>query len=133
MPVKIFIDTNIVIYALGPHSAKTDRAASLFVPQPTISTQVLSETANVALKKLAMSLPDVRKLLITLESLCRVETITSACLHRALHIVERYGFSWYDSLIAASALEAGCDTLYTEDMQHGQVLEEKLTVTNPFQ
>jgi predicted nucleic acid-binding protein len=133
MPVKVFIDTNIVIYALGPYSEKTDRAASLFVPQPTISTQVLSETANVALKKLAMPMPDARKLLIALESLCRVETITSACLHRAFNIVERYGFSWYDSLIAASALEAGCDTLYTEDMQHGQMLEEKLTVTNPFQ
>jgi predicted nucleic acid-binding protein len=133
MPAKVFIDTNIVIYALGPHSEKTDRAASLFVQQPTISTQVLSETANVALKKLAMPLLDARKLLLTLESLCRVEIITSACLHRALNIAERYGFSWYDSLIVASALEAGCDALYTEDMQHGQVLEAKLTVTNPFQ
>jgi predicted nucleic acid-binding protein len=133
MPGKVFVDTNIVIYALGPRSAKADRAASLFVPQPTISTQVLSETANVALKKLAMPMSDARKLLITLESLCRVEMITSACLHRAFGIVERYGFSRYDSLIVATALEAGCDTLYTEDMQHGQVLEEKLTVTNPFQ
>jgi predicted nucleic acid-binding protein len=74
-----------------------------------------------------------KELLITLESLCRVEIITSACLHRAFDIAGQYGFSWYDSLIAASAFEAGCDTLYTEDMQHGQVIEAKLTVTNPFQ
>jgi predicted nucleic acid-binding protein len=132
MPAKVFIDTNIVIYALGPHSEKTDRAASLFVRQPTISTQVLSETANVALKKLAMPLPEARKLLTTLESMCRVEIITSTCLHSAPDITERYKFAWYDSLIVAAALAAGCDTLYTEDLQHGQVIEDILTVTNPF-
>jgi predicted nucleic acid-binding protein len=132
MPAKVFIDTNIVIYALGPHSEKTERASLLFIERPTISTQVLSETANVALKKLAMPMPEARKLIITLESLCRVEIITSACLQRAFDITERYGFSWYDSLVAASALEAGCDTLYTEDLQHGQLIDNKLTITNPF-
>jgi predicted nucleic acid-binding protein len=53
-------------------------------------------------------------------------------MQRALDIVGRYGFSWFDSLIVATALDAGCDTLYTEDLQHGQVIEGKLTVTNPF-
>jgi predicted nucleic acid-binding protein len=132
MPAKTFIDTNIVIYALGPNSPKTSFTAPLFVSTPTISTQVLSETANVALKKLALSLSETRKLLTKLESLCRVELIVPATMHRALDIVERYGFSWYDSLIVATAIEAGCDTLYTEDLQHGQVIDSSLTVTNPF-
>lgn len=132
MPAKVFIDTNIVIYALGQNSTKTTQAAALFAQYPTISTQVLSETANVALRKLALPLAETRKLLTTLESMCRVEMIASACLHRALDITERYGFSWYDSLIVATALEAGCDTLYTEDMQHGQVINGTLTITNPF-
>jgi len=105
MPVKAFIDTNIVIYALGQSSAKTVLAAPL------------SET---------------RRLLAMLEATCRVEIITPATMQRALDIAGRYGFSWFDSLIVASAIEAGCDTLYTEDLQHGQLIEGKLTVTNPF-
>ncbi len=132
MPAKAFIDTNIVIYALGPNSAKASLAAPLFTHHPTISTQVLSETANVALKKLAMPLSETGKLLAMLETTCRVEIVTPSTMHRALVIAGRYGFSWFDSLIIATALEAGCDTLYTEDLHHGQVIEGKLTLTNPF-
>ncbi len=132
MPVKAFIDTNVVIYALGPNSTKASIAAPLFTTHPTISTQVLSETANEASKKLALPAPEIRKLLTTLESMCRVEIVIPATMHLALEIAERYGFSWYDSLIVATAIDAGCDTLYTEDLQHGQVIEGKLTVTNPF-
>ncbi|EQD42073.1 PilT domain-containing protein, partial [mine drainage metagenome] len=124
MPAKAFIDTNVVIYALGPNSAKAALAASLFIHHPAISTQVLSETANVALKKLALPLSETGKLLAMLETTCRVEIVTPATLQRALDIAGRYGFSWFDSLIIASALEAECDTLYTEDLQHGQVIED---------
>lgn len=132
MPAKAFIDTNIVIYALGPQSPKAALAAPLFASNPTISTQVLSETANVALKRLALPFAETRKLLSTLQSLCRVEIIVPSTLNRSFDIAERYGFSWYDSLIVATALEAGCTTLYTEDLHHGQVIEGKLTITNPF-
>lgn len=132
MPAKAFIDTNIVIYSLGPNSSKATLAAPLFAHHPTISTQVLSETANVALKKLAMPLSETSKLLAMLEATCRVEIVTPATMQRALDIVGRYRFSWFDSLIVATALEAECDTLYTEDLQHGQVIEGKLTVINPF-
>jgi predicted nucleic acid-binding protein len=132
MPAKAFIDTNIVIYALGPQSSKASLAAPLFASNPTISTQVLSETANVALKRLALPISETRKLLLTLESLCRVEIIVPSTLNLAFDITERYGFSWYDSLSVASALEAGCDTLYTEDLHHDQLIEGRLTVTNPF-
>jgi predicted nucleic acid-binding protein len=132
MPAKAFIDTNIVIYSLGPNSAKASLVAPLFAHHPTISTQVLSETANVAIKKLALPLSETGKLLAMLEATCRVEIVTPATMRRTLDIAGRYGFSWYDSLIVATALEAGCDTLYTEDLHHGQVIEGKLTVTNPF-
>lgn len=47
-------------------------------------------------------------------------------------LAERYGYSHYDSLILATALMIGCDTLYTEDMQHGQVINQQLTLLNPF-
>ena len=132
MPAKVFIDTNVVIYALGPTSTKAGLASPLFAANPTISTQVLSETANVASKRLGLPTAEIRKLLTTLESMCRVEIVIPATMHLALGIAERYGFSWYDSLIIATALDAGCDTLYTEDLQHGQLIEGRLTVTNPF-
>lgn len=132
MSAKVFIDTNIVIYSLGQNSTKATQAAPLFAQHPTISTQVLSETANVALKKLAMPLSETSKLLEMLEATCKVEIVTPATMQRALDIAGRYRFSWFDSLIVASALDAGCDTLYTEDLQRGQVIEGKLTVTNPF-
>ena len=93
MPAKAFIDTNIVIYALGSSSAKVKLAAPLFMHHPTISTQVLSETANVALKKLALPLSETGKLLAMLEATCRVEVVTPTTLRSALDIAERYGFS----------------------------------------
>ena len=76
MPGKIFIDTNIVIYALGQASTKAHLAAPLFVGSPYISTQVLSETANVASKRLALSVSETRKLITSLEAMCRVEIIS---------------------------------------------------------
>lgn len=132
MPGKCFIDTNVVLYSLGKESSKAHVAAPLFVGLPSISTQVLSETANVASKRLGLSVADVRKLIISLEAMCRVELISLATIHKALAVRERYGFSWYDSLILASALESGCDVLYSEDMQHGQLIEDRLRIVNPF-
>lgn len=93
---------------------------------------MLSETANVASKRLALSVSETRKLIISLEAMCRVKIISLATIHTALDIRERYGFSWYDSLIVAAALEAGCDTLYSEDMRNGQEIEGRLRIINPF-
>jgi predicted nucleic acid-binding protein len=64
--------------------------------------------------------------------MCTVELVTLPTVHVALDIRERYGFSWYDSLIVAAALESNCDLLYSEDMQHGQIIEGRLSIVNPF-
>ena len=132
MPGKIFIDTNVVIYALGQASTKAHIAAPLFVGSPSISTEVLSETANVASKRLGLPVSEIRKLINSLEAMCRIEIISLTTIHKALDIRERYFFSWYDSLIVATALEVGCDILYSEDMQNGQEIEGRMRVVNPF-
>lgn len=132
MPSKIFIDTNVIVYSLGQASTKVHLAAPLFVGLPTISTQVLSETANVASKRLGLTVSDIRKLITSLEAMCRVEIVSLVTIHKALDIRERYSFSWYDSLIVATAIESGCDTLYSEDMQNGQEIEGRLRIVNPF-
>jgi predicted nucleic acid-binding protein len=79
-----------------------------------------------------MAVSDIRRLVAWLESTCAVEIITLASIHLAQDVRERYGFSWYDSLIIASALEADCGQLFSEDMQHGQVISDRLTIVNPF-
>ncbi|MGR8934501.1 MAG: PIN domain-containing protein [Gammaproteobacteria bacterium] len=132
MPDKIFIDTNIIIYSLGKNSTKAHLAAPLFLNSPTISTQVLSETTNVVSKRLGLSNEDIRRLIFWLEATCRIELISSTTINTALDIRERYQFSWYDSLIIATALESSCTILYSEDMQNGQLISASLRIVNPF-
>ena len=75
---------------------------------------------------------EIRELLGTVRTLCRVEPLTLATHERMLDITERYGFSVYDSMIVAAALLANCRVLWTEDLQDGQRIEAQLIVNNPF-
>jgi predicted nucleic acid-binding protein len=92
----------------------------------------VAENVNVCLKK--FKLPRASTLLHakSLMEACEVHAITNQVLNRALVITERYGYSIFDSMIIASALDAGCAILYTEDMHHEQQIENKLTIINPF-
>jgi predicted nucleic acid-binding protein len=67
-----------------------------------------------------------------LRGLLTVHPLTVEIHETGLRLAERYGFSTYDAMIAASALHAGCDTLWSEDMQHGMALNEGLRIVNPF-
>ena len=80
-----------------------------------------------------MPLPEIREVAgRSIRAVCDVETVTVETHDRALAIVERYGFSLYDSLVIAAALNAGCRILYSEDLQHGQLIDRQLRVVNPF-
>jgi predicted nucleic acid-binding protein len=68
----------------------------------------------------------------TLEAMCLVEIISLVTIHTTLKVRERYSFSWYDSIIVASALEADCDILYSVDMQNSQLINGRLRIVNPF-
>jgi predicted nucleic acid-binding protein len=128
----VFFDTNIVLYLLSADAAKADRAEELLAAGGTISVQVLNEFASVALRKLRMSWAEVRDALEPIRAVCVVEPMSIDTHDRGLKVGERYGFSVYDSMIVASALLAGCRTLYSEDLQHGQVVDKTLTIRNPF-
>ncbi len=127
-----FVDTNTVIYSLGEDATKRRKALAILARKPVISIQVLNETANTMRRKLNFDLPAIRRFLLDLMGESRMHPITPATVLAALTIAERYGFSHYDSLIVATALEAGCRTLYSEDMQHGQLIDNRLTIINPF-
>lgn len=128
-----FVDTNVVIYSLGQNEVKQDKAIAILADKPVMSVQVLSETANIMRRKLGFDNSAIRAVLNRLDQICiSLQPLTLETLHAGLDIANRYGFSHYDSLIIATALMADCHTLYSEDMQHGQVIDGKLNVINPF-
>jgi predicted nucleic acid-binding protein len=133
MPAKVFIDSNIIIHALGQTSSNAGQAAKLLADSPIISTQVLSETINVLSRKpFLLPIAEIRRLILTLEDKCHIEIISAKTVSGALDIAERYKFSWYDSLIVATAISANCSILYTEDMQHHQKIDGGLRIVNPY-
>lgn len=127
-----FFDTNLVLYLLSQDATKADRAEELMASGGTISVQVLNEFVAVTARKLHMPWAEIREALAQIRAVCAIEPITTETHERALQIAERYGYSIYDALIMAAALLSGCKTLHSEDMQHGQVIEQQLTIRNPF-
>jgi len=129
---EVFFDTNVVLYLLSGDTIKADRAEELLAIGGAISVQVLNEFAAAASRKLRMSWPEIREVLAQVRAVCPVEPMSVDTHERAVQVAERYGLSFYDALIVAAALLAGCATLYSEDMQDGQVIERQLTIHNPF-
>ncbi|HLH50702.1 MAG TPA: PIN domain-containing protein [Roseiarcus sp.] len=113
-------------------AAKADRAEAAIAGGGAISVQVLNELANVARRKMQMSWADTDVFLNIVRGLLVVHSVTVDTHETGLRLAQRYGFSIYDAMIAASALPAGCDTLWTEDMRHGMALPEGLRIVNPF-
>lgn len=140
MSGESFLDSNIFIYTFDDVALEKQRIAQELVRTAlqdgsgVISYQVTQEVLNVLTRKLTfpMDVGDAtRYLATTLEPLWRVQP--SAELFRAgLTLQARYQFGFYDSLIVAAALSAGCARLYSEDLQHGQRIEG-LTIEDPFQ
>ena len=131
MPASFF-DTNVLLYLASGDAAKADRAEAVIAAGGAISVQVLNELANVARRKMQMSWTDTHAFLTMLRGLLTVHPLTLEIHETGLGLAERYGFSTYDAMIAAAALHAGCDTLWSEDMQHGMALDEGLRIVNPF-
>jgi predicted nucleic acid-binding protein len=132
MTAKSFVDTNVVLYTIGKDVRKADIARKLVGARPAISTQVVNESISVCLRKLSFTREKAYAFGRTLMDQTEVLPLDEATLDRAATVANRYQLSHWDALIVASALLAGCDTLYSEDLQHGQVFDEQLTVVNPF-
>lgn len=127
-----FFDTNILIYALGVDD-KAIRARSLLADGGFISVQSLNEFATVTRRKLRYDWPAIHEALAALRVLCpHIVPLTDAIHRDGLRIAERYRLSIYDSMIVTAALSAGCDRLWSEDLQHGLVVDARLEVANPF-
>lgn len=127
-----FFDTNVLLYLASSDVAKADRAEEIIAQGGVINVQVLNEIASVARRKMRMSWQDTRTFLNTVRALVTVHPITTDIHDAALHLAERYTLSIYDALIAAAALHARCETLWSEDLQHGMVIGGQLQIIDPF-
>ena len=129
---RAFLDSNVVVYAFSddPRNAV---AEDLLCRGCEISVQALNEFANVARRKLGFSWTEIGDAVGAITTLSRsVHPLDLATHQDAIRLAERYRFGFYDALIVASALRAGCTVLYSEDLQHGLVVEGRLQIENPF-
>lgn len=148
MSARFFFDTNTLVYilegknpsqgiALTSEEAEANRKGDITLQllgtgDIFVGVQVFNELCNVALRK-KFNWPKTMEMLATLEALCvDVVPLTPIVHKRGLLLRDRYRLQFYDSLMLAAALEAGCTTFFSEDMQDGQVIDQKMTIKNPF-
>lgn len=128
-----FLDSNVLVYLASSDSAKAERASEVIASvDGTISVQVLNEVAHVARRKMKISWDGVGELLALLKGQLHVVPMTLSSHEHGVWLSSRYQLSVYDGQIVAAALESGCDTLWSEDMHDGLVVESRLTIRNPF-
>jgi predicted nucleic acid-binding protein len=130
---KAFFDTNVLIYVVGQKDERTQPAEALIASGGVVSVQILNELVSVARRKLGMTWEEIGEALAAIRALCPSPVPLTIETHEAaLRIAAQYGYHIYDALVAAAALEADCTTLYSEDLQDGQVIDGRLTIRNPF-
>lgn len=132
MPGSRFFDTNILIYAFAAYEPRSARAEALLADGGVIGVQVLNEFTNVTRRKLRWPWGQIEAALAVIEELLGpARPLTTAIHARAVVLARDHELSFYDALIVAAALDAGCEVLCSEDLQHGQKFGA-LRVENPF-
>jgi len=126
------LDTNILIYLEGNDSAKRSISENLLSFAPVIPSQVVTEFLNVTRRLRNISKLQAMNEASALFADCRIAPIQNSTIDLAISLIQKYDFQLFDSLIVALALESECKILYTEDMQHGLLVNKKLQIINPF-
>jgi predicted nucleic acid-binding protein len=127
-----FLDSNVLVYAFT-NDRRAAKAQALLESGAAISVQGLNEFANVARRKLGMNWDELDRALGDIRTVCpRILPVDLDTHAEGLRIAERHGYAIFDALIIAAALQAGAATLWSEDMQHGMVIDDRLTISNPF-
>jgi predicted nucleic acid-binding protein len=133
MKDKVFIDSNIFLYAFTTKDINKQKiSAEIICKNYTISTQVINEVSSNMIKKLNFSNQDVNDFVLNCYEQYYIVNFSKEIFIKASTIRIDYNISYYDSLIIATALENNCTILYSEDMQHNQIIEDILTIKNPF-
>ena len=134
MKDKAFIDSNILIYAHTKQDDKKRKIAQEILYSDSIigTSQVVNESINVFMKRFKIPLIEIQQIVDQIFLYLPLKTIEHSTIQFAMKICTKYFYSYYDSLIIASALENNCTILYSEDLQHKQKIEKTLTIINPF-
>lgn len=136
MQDKIFLDTNVIIYAFSEDEVEKQSAALSLLDRHDsnvlISKQVINELSNILLKKFKLSSNQVEDAILELDTIINIADFDLSTQIKALHIKDKYNLQFYDSLIIATALENRCTILYSEDMHHNFLVENRLKIINPF-
>jgi len=134
MSDKVFIDTNLLIYYVADDIRKKNIVKSLLLNNEdiVISSQVINEFVAVAMRKNILSADQAIEYGKEFMNIFEFGIVSKNTIKSAWLILKRYGYSYWDSLIIASALENNCSILYSEDMQSGQIVENTLKIVNPF-
>jgi len=129
-----FIDSNIFLYAfMREDEKKSEKAFSLIADNHVfLSTQVINEICINLIKKSDYQEDDIVRLIDRIYEKYQVTIIRKSVILKASSLRKKYFFSYWDSLIVSSAFICGCNCLFTEDMQSGQIIENKLKIINPF-
>jgi predicted nucleic acid-binding protein len=132
MNAKPFLDANVIIYAFSSNDPRNAKAEALLKAGGVVNVQVLNEFANVSRRKQRRDWDEIQEALAVVQTLLGPAQPLTVDVHAAaIPIARDRGFSFYDSLIIAAALRAGCCILYSEDLQPGQTIE-RLEIRNPF-
>ena len=129
---KIFFDTNTLLYLLSSDTKKADWVTKNLQQSNVISVQVLNEFTSASIRKIKISCSELDEFLDLFTSTFSVRSLDIDTFETGLMVSRRYGYHHYDSMIIAAALQAGCEKLYSEDMQHRQVIDKRLQIVNPF-
>lgn len=133
MNVKSTIDSNILIYAFGKQdNSKNKIAREIIAECNKISLQAINETVFVLKRKFNFPGKELQEIIQFFKEKYIVKNIDIHTLETAMTVMDKYHYSFWDSMMLASALENECSVLYSEDMQHEQTIEKKLKIINPF-
>ena len=132
---KVFIDTNVLVYAYSIDEPQKQQVVQTLVSSQSplyISTQVINEFANVMLRKAVLHSAALLTVIQELDQRFYIATIDTNTITQALLLVQRYHYSYFDSLMLATAIQIGCNKIYTEDLHTQQQIEQQLLIVNPF-
>lgn len=127
-----FLDTNVLLYLASGNTKKARRVEALLETGCTISVQVLNEIANVARRKMSLDWRETIDFLSLVRGLTVIEPLSLETHDEGLRMAARYKLSIYDGMIVGAALRSDCKTLWSEDMQDGLQIDDRLTICNPF-
>ena len=130
--MRQFFDSNVVLYLLSDNQTKANCSEEIVEQGGVISVQMLNECVNMMLKNLTVARPEIDEFLAVIKSISDIVPLSVEVHEGALELLDKYQLSWYDALIVSAAIESDCDTLWSEDMHNGLVVNKTMTIRIPF-